>query len=206
MIAVFLAQTLFPVITDDTVELDLRRWLYDNYGDGVKSLWTIFEATFSGCWPYYFRRLVMEVNWLFAPVLVVYVTAVVFSMTRIVAALFLKETLSQASEDTEMMVKERQKSAGQLERSLAALFLHADESGDGLLTEEEFCRFMAQDKIKLLMAKVGVDAADARNLFNQLGNLSTGQLDSKAFAYGIKRLKGEARAQDLIPVVHDCNR
>merc|ERR550532_1616252 len=107
MTAILLCQTLHDFIVDPTAELEMRLWANQHYGDGLKSLYTVFELTFSGCWPNYARPVIEQVHPFYVIIFAVYVTAVVFAMTRIVSAMFLKETLQQASHAAEMMVKEK---------------------------------------------------------------------------------------------------
>jgi len=206
ILALFLTQALHSFIVDDSADLDHRQWVNMMYGDGVKSIWTVFEMTFSGCWPNYARPIVEEVSWLYTFVFAIYVCLVVFAMTKIVAALFLKETLQQASEDTDLVVREREKNNRGLEKDLLALFRAADKDGDGFLTEEELCNVFSNTRMKLWLGKMGIDASDPQALFRQLDTTCTNAIPVDAFVYGLKRLKGESRAQDLVPVTNDCKR
>mmetsp|Transcript_34482 Transcript_34482/g.68059 ORF Transcript_34482/g.68059 Transcript_34482/m.68059 type:complete len:122 (-) Transcript_34482:6-371(-) len=92
-----------------------------------------------------------------------------------------------------------------MERNLLALFHSADGDGNGSVSESEFCKILAHDKVKLWLGKLGIDGGDPISLYQQLAG-GHDELACEAFVYGIKRLKGEARAQDLIPVVNDCKR
>jgi len=204
MLAILLAQTLHGFILNEKNDLSTRQMANRYFGDGLKSLWTVFELTFSGCWPAYVRPLVEDVHWMYAPLFALYVSSVIFAMTRVISALFLKETISQASADTEMMVRERAKATGRMEKSLVALFHTADRNGDGVLSEEEFVEVLSNEKIKLWLGMLGVDGGDPRDLFHTLAGEHGGGLPCDSFVYNIKRVKGEARAQDLIPVVNDC--
>jgi len=205
MLAILLTQTLRSFILDESNDITRRTWVHQYFGDGVKSLWTVFELTFSGCWPNYVRPIVEEVSWLYAPLFVVYVTAVIFAMSRIVSAMFLKETLQQASADTEMMVRDRAKSTSDIEKNLVALFHAADHDHNGMVTLGEFLDVLSHERIKLWLGMLGVDGSDPVELFNILGG-GAAEVHCDAFVYGIKRIKGEARSQDLIPLLNDCKR
>merc|ERR1711956_172982 len=56
---------------------------------------------------------------------------------------------------------------------------------------------------QLWLGMLGIDGSDASSLYKQLGG-HVGGLSCDTFVYGVKRLKGEARSQDLIPLVNDC--
>jgi len=206
VLALFMTQSLHYFIVDDSESIEAREWVNKAYGDGIKSLWTVFALTFSGCWPNYVAPIVEHVSWVYALVFVFYVSCVVFAMTRIVAALFLKETLHQANEDADAVIKERAQEIRNLEENLFGLFKASDKDGNGLLTEDEICRVLNSDRIKLWLGRLGIDAADPAALFKMLDTTGEKVITWDAFVYGLKRIKGEARAQDLIPLVNDCKR
>merc|ERR1712008_94826 len=136
--ALFLCQTLHDFIIDEHNDLATRIWVHRMYGSGHRSLYSVFEMTFSGCWPNYVRRVIEEVNPLYVIFFVLYIMVIFFGMIRIISALFLKETLAQASHDTETMVLERQRRGQKLRRELEDLFDEADLAGDGSMALEEW--------------------------------------------------------------------
>jgi len=205
MMAIFLCQTLHDYITDQSTDVGVRMLVNDMYGSGTKALFTVFMMTFSGCWPNYTQPLIEHVSWLYSIATTVYIFFVAFAMSRIVSALFLKETLQQASWDAEMMVAERQKKTQVLTRELNELFDQADTSGDGLLTLDELNDILAHPNVRLWLSELGVDVTDTTCLFELLDD-GDGSVTRDEFVAGITKLKGEARAQDLVPVVTNCQR
>merc|ERR1712045_835217 len=107
--ACILSQTLHKFIVDDIEDKEIRIWVNKMYGSALKSLYTMFELTFSGCWPNYARPLIEDVSGYYALFFVAYVVAIIFVLTRIVSALFLKETFYQATAASEIMVREKKK-------------------------------------------------------------------------------------------------
>lgn len=59
--ALSLCQVLQSTIEDESVSMELRAWVYQWYGSGLRSLWTLYLITFSGGWPNYVQRLIDEV-------------------------------------------------------------------------------------------------------------------------------------------------
>jgi len=202
MAAILLCQTLHDFIVDETAEFESREWINRKYGDGAKALWTVFEITFSGGWPGFVTPVIEKVSPLYALVFVPYVVVVVFAVIRIVSALFLKETLAQASQEAEQMVRERMKDIEHTLHKLNALFQAADTSGDGQLCMDELKALVEHDKVKLLLGKLGVDAGDSEALFHVLDDDGNGHIPREQFISGIKKVKGEARSMDLIPVAN----
>jgi len=205
MASIFMCQSLHHYIVDESQSMESRLWVNENYGDGVKSFWTIFELTFSGCWPNYARRIIRDVSPLYYFFYFVYVYIVVFVMTRIVAALFTKETFVQADRDTEMMVRARLKKTEFIRRKLSDLFDEADVSSDGMVDREELRELLDHPRVNLWLKELGVDIADAEVLFALLHD-GGGQITKEEFVSGICKLRGEARSSDLVPVVANVQR
>jgi len=203
--AIFLCQTLHEFVLNESADLEARVWVNNMFGSGDKSLYTVFEMTFSGCWPSYTNRLVKDVNPAYAPFFGMYISFVVFGLVRIISALFLKETLQQAARDADIMVRERAKKTKRLKQDLNALFDKADTSGDGRLDMEELEGVLAHPKVRLWLGELGVDASDAQLLFELIDD-GDGEIQRDEFVDGMTRLKGEARAQDLLPVQTNCCR
>lgn len=202
MAAILLCQTLHDFIVDESADLATRKWVNNKYGDGAKSLWTVFEMTFSGGWPAFVTPLIEGVSPLYAFIFVPYVVVVVFAVIRIVSALFIKETLAQAGAEAEQMVRDRMKDVENTLKNLNALFIAADTSGDGHICIDELAELVKHDKVKLLLGKLGVDAGDSEALFHVLDDDGSGHIPRNEFISGIKKVKGEARSMDLIPVVN----
>merc|ERR1712125_228185 len=100
-------------------------------------MYTMFEVTLSGCWPKYVRPLIENVSPWFAVFYFVYILAVVFALVRIIAAMFLKETLAIAAIDKEKELAAQQAKQVQFEKRLEEIFKKADHSGDGTLNVDE---------------------------------------------------------------------
>lgn len=205
MLAIFLCQSLHEFVVDEVNDLQTRIWVNRFYGDGFKSLQTVFEMTFSGCWPNYARPVIEDVSSYYTPFFVVYITFVVFAMIRVISALFLKETLNQAAQDAEMMVRERSKKSNALQKELLDLFHEADSSGDNLLSRAELNAVTKHPKVSLWLQELGLQISDIDELFDLIDN-GDGDITAEEFVKGIMRVRGEARAQDLIPILKNCQR
>jgi len=202
MLTILLTQTLQDFTLDESNDIAHRQWVYKHYGDGFRSLWTVFELTFSGCWPNYARRIIEEVSPWYSLFYFVYVYVVVFVATRIVAALFMKETLTQYANDAETMVKERAKKSTWIKHSLSDLFEEADTNGDGCLTEDEMRALFAHPKVMLWLKELGLDASDSDALIDLIDEKDGWSVNRDDFVHGITRLRGEARSQDVV-VLHN---
>eukprot|EP00429_Kryptoperidinium_foliaceum_P011731 CAMPEP_0176040438 /NCGR_PEP_ID=MMETSP0120_2-20121206/20051_1 /TAXON_ID=160619 /ORGANISM="Kryptoperidinium foliaceum, Strain CCMP 1326" /LENGTH=582 /DNA_ID=CAMNT_0017373835 /DNA_START=12 /DNA_END=1757 /DNA_ORIENTATION=- len=201
--ALALCQTLQTSVLDQDLPLDLRLWLFQWYGSGSRSLWTMFLVTFSGGWPNYVQRLIDEVHWTFSLIFVAYVWVVVFAITRIITALFLKDTLQVASDDAEMMAREQRSAKVKMARKLEKLFALVDTSQDGYISIDEFRNVVQLPTAQLYFTALDLQIGQACDLFALLDN-GDGKVDLDEFCEGVMRLKGQARAVDMIVVMRDC--
>jgi len=103
------------------------------------------------------------------------------------------------------MVWERQKKGQQLRQELEELFDEADLSGDGCVALDEWDCLLSHPKVVFWLRELGVEAGDAHVLFDLLDD-GDGKITRKEFVNGMSKLKGEARAQDLLPVAANCER
>mmetsp|Transcript_75122 Transcript_75122/g.174201 ORF Transcript_75122/g.174201 Transcript_75122/m.174201 type:complete len:328 (-) Transcript_75122:142-1125(-) len=203
--SLLLCQLLQDFISDDSGEAETRSWVQQHYGTSSRSLYTLFELTFSGCWPNYARTLINEVSTGYVAFFVLYVTGVIFSMVRIISALFLKDTLQAASNDADIIVNEKVKEIKSFVSKLSDLFQEADTNGDGYLTMNELQTVLDYPKVRLWMSVVGLDVSDATAIFEILDD-GDGRVSQEEFINGIMRLKGYARSTDAVVIMRDSYR
>jgi len=201
--AVFLCQVLQGPMRDTTIPLDLRMWIFRYYGSGSRSFWTLFEITFSGGWPNYARRLIEELHWGYALFFAVYVWVVIFAVTRVITALFLKDTMQVASEDSDSMLREHRARKEKSARKLQQLFSLIDETGDGAISLEEFKQMAHIPEVQMHFAALDLQIEEVCDLFSML-DAGNGQVNYDEFCAGIMRLKGQARSLDVVSTMRDC--
>merc|ERR1712130_77288 len=186
----------------DLVENHLIFDLHQKFGTSTRALYTTFEITSSGGWPTFVWRLVNEVSWFYAIYFWIYVYIVVFAVIRIIAALFLKETLSVAAEDADTVIQERMRETKNYAAKLEKLCKVVDLAHDGNITATEFMTVMQQPEAKAYLSSLEVSCTDIASLFHLLDD-GTGSVSYSEFISGIVRLKGQARSQDLLLVLHE---
>merc|ERR1712012_1068199 len=84
-------------------------------------------------------------------------------------------------------------------------FLAADTSGDGFLSLQEFEDVMSIPEVQGFLALLDLDIGEATSLFHVL-NDGDDCLDYGEFVQGVTRLKGQARAMDVITIDRDIKR
>jgi len=205
MAALVMCQGAATMLADPLLDSQMKTWAFVYFGTPSRSMWTVFEWTFGGGWQSYARKLIFEVSLWWAIFFVVYISGVIFAMTRIITALFLKDTLSVAALDAEAVIADKLKEKTRYAKKLHEFFESADASGDGFVTWEEFQEILKDDKVVTYLATLELDASQSQTLFNMLDD-GDRKVAIDEFVKGALRLKGQARSADVIAVMHDCGR
>merc|ERR1712107_745231 len=95
------------------------------------------------------------------------------------------------------MILQKQRAAQSFAKKLRYLFEQLDESGDGILTYDEFEALVHDDKMLALLSSLEVEANDLEELFKLLDN-GDGELACDEFVEGAARVKGAARGIDVV--------
>jgi len=203
--AIFLTQMIAHPINDESMDPNIREQLWNMFGTTTASMFTMFEITFSGCWPNYSRSLINDISVWYRVFFIIYVSLVVFAMLRIITALFIKETLQAAASDAGFMINEKLKERNGYMEKLREVFHALDESGDGEVSKDEFNLVVENPRVMTYLHLLEIDVHDATTLYNCLDD-GDGKLTIDEFMSGIARLKGQARAFDVVAIMHGVTR
>ena len=195
--ALAMCQALQLFILDAQQDLDTRLEMHAFYGSFPKALFTMFEITLSGSWPVRVRPVVEKVDGWYALPFLAYITFVVFAVIKIVTALFLKETLTSAANDADMVMEDARRSAKDYHHKLQELFRLADDDGDGNLSREEFVETMSLPSVQHYLRTLDMSVQDCRPLFDILDD-GDGLITIAEFVKGLSQIKGQARAVDIV--------
>lgn len=195
--ALVICQALQGFIQDDKADYDARLLLYSLYGSFFRALYTMYEITYSGGWPAVVRPVIEKVSPWYAVPFLLYVALVVFAVIRIVTALFLKETLETTAHDAEIAIESHLHAGSKFSDKLKTLFRAFDADGDGLLTPQEWESALTVPYVQHYLQILDVRIADCHRLFSILDD-GDGQITISEFCDGLKRVKGQARAVDMV--------
>lgn len=185
---IFMATVTSEFILNDALEMATREWLYRYYGSAGRATYTMFEITFSGGWPNYARPTVEDCSVLFLLFWIVYILGVTFAMVRVIAALFLKQTMQVAGQEKEKMAIESIRTKEAFENKLAAFLEEMDTSGDGMLSRDEFNELLDNADLSLMLHQAGLEEFEVVGIF-ELWDEGKGEVSMQDFLEGAVRLK-----------------
>lgn len=165
---------------------------------------TMFEITFAN-WAPTCRLLLDNVSEHFGTFFLIYRCVVGFAMLSVIQAVFIQQTMKSAQLDDDFMIQQKTREKEAYAEKLRRVFNKLDTSGDGLVSWDEFEVLLKEEHMKLLMSTLEVDVRDLETLFKLLDD-GDGRISSEEFINGLQRMKGSAKALDLVTLLKIARR
>lgn len=191
-------------IADTSQDTEARRLVFENWGSFVRAFVSMFEITLANwgpqCWLLMNR---VHVGWGFF--FIAYRCCFGFAVIQVITSVFIQHTFKVAGRDEEVMIKEKEKASKAIVRHLNNLFAEMDDSGDGLISREEFEAAMKKDRVKNWLGALEISLHDVPRIFRMLDD-GDGTVSRDEFVGGLKRLKGNALSIDLFALSKEVQR
>merc|ERR1712176_629357 len=81
-----------------------------------------------------------------------------------------------------------------------------DESGDGLISREEFDKAMKNPRVRYWFAALEIDLTHLPRLFQMLDIEGDNTISHEEFILGIKKLKGQAQSVDVLHILKEVQK
>lgn len=170
------------------------------FGDLLKSMFTLFQLMTLDTWADLIARPIMKTQPGLGLFFVFFVTVAVFVVMNLVTAVIVENAFAIAKDDQEQAAKMQETQKKRELKSLSELFQEIDLDGSGKLTKKEFMTALSNPRVthKLLLLEMAQqDLIEAWELLDD----GDGELDITEFASGLRRMKGEAKAKDVLDTV-----
>jgi len=182
-------------------DYELRVWTLEKFGSPFAAGWTLFEATFTGSWVKDSQRLIHEVSYAWVFFWIFYVVTVNFAITRVIAAMFLKQTMAIAAADADQVAMDAMKQKTQFAEKLKNIFKTADTTGDGMINAEEFLEMISNPEVMESFHKMELELEEVGVLFKIIAG-DDGEADYEEFLAGALKMKSSVRSIDTIQLIH----
>eukprot|EP00421_Protoceratium_reticulatum_P011283 CAMPEP_0168398948 /NCGR_PEP_ID=MMETSP0228-20121227/21841_1 /TAXON_ID=133427 /ORGANISM="Protoceratium reticulatum, Strain CCCM 535 (=CCMP 1889)" /LENGTH=485 /DNA_ID=CAMNT_0008412465 /DNA_START=45 /DNA_END=1502 /DNA_ORIENTATION=+ len=202
LLALLLNQFLIEFYFKDPHPEEELKEVWEYCGTFTRALYSMFEITLAN-WPTVGRALSENVSEVFMLFSVLHKLTIGFAIVGVVNGVFMQETFKVAATDDTIMLRQKETAARIHRRKMKLLFEHADTSGDGQLTLDEFHEVVSDPQIKTWLASMEIDAADVDNLYSLLDQTGEGRLSATELIRGMLKLKGPARAIDLANLMRE---
>lgn len=191
-----MSQLTHPSMKDDSLPIELRLQLFDHFGTFTKTMVTMFEITTAN-WVPVVRLTQGVVGETFAYFIVCYRCVFCFAVINVVRAVFMAETFRVASADDDVAMIKRDRAAAFMLGKMKAVFHALDQTGDGLVSWDEFSSMLHDEEVKNFMAILELDVHDCCNVFRILDTDASGGVTCLEFIEGVKHIRGTAKRIDV---------
>mmetsp|Transcript_130181 Transcript_130181/g.324598 ORF Transcript_130181/g.324598 Transcript_130181/m.324598 type:complete len:515 (+) Transcript_130181:139-1683(+) len=167
------------------------------FGDVPKSMLTLFQVMTLDSWSSLCRPIMVGSQVWIGVFFIVFITVAQFVLMNLVTAVIVENAFSDSkTEDEELAQRIAREKEKELEE-LTVIFKQLDEDGSGMLTREELNNASKKRKVRQKLRAIDVLPKDIDELWEILDD-GDGELSAEEFVSGLQRLRGEAKAKDIL--------
>jgi len=173
------------------------------FGSLASCLLTEYMAISGGDdWYDHARRLEL-VNPLWFAVFLVYHIFLFLAFLNVVTGVFCQGAIEGAYHDQTIVIENQMEYAERYAERLRGLFHDMDADGSGAITIDELENHLQNQDVKAYFASLDIDPSDTWTLFSLLDADGTTEIQLEEFIIGCLRLKGSAKAVDMVRVGYE---
>jgi hypothetical protein len=158
----------------------------------IRTLLTLYASMTGGVdWESVAAPLIDRISPVMGVLYAMYIAFSVLAFMNVITGVFVESALHQAksAQDHDLIHQARE------------LFAKCDESGSGKLSIETIHSQLSNPEMEVYFKMLDVDISEAEGLFKLLDIDESGQVDYEEFLEGCMRLRGNARAIDVVTVM-----
>jgi len=174
------------------------------FGTVPSSMFTLFQIMTLDSWTGIIRPIGNAQSWTYVFFLG-FIAISVFVLVNLITAVIVENAFESSKADEQDMAVVMQAEKEKEVEELQELFLECDEDGSGELTKEEFFQAVAKPKIKQKLTVLEIASSEVNELWEILDD-GDGRLSATEFSNGLRKLKGESKAKDVMGVLHEVKK
>jgi len=164
-------------------------------------MWTVMQVITFDNWATDIVRPMSEVSPITTWVMLAVITVCTFGVLNVIVAVMVERTLTIAKENRDIIGGVLEKTEKELLKSMAEDFFALDEDGSGELDFEEFKGLIRTEHFSFKLRLLGIFEDEAEGLFDLMDADASGTVSPEEFIAGLQKLKGPAKAQDLVQLI-----
>jgi len=168
------------------------------FGDVLLSMLSLFQVMTLDSWSSVVREL-MEVQTWVVFFFVLFISIAVFVLMNLVTAIIVEHAFSNGKADEQDRAVRLEREKEQELEELHAFFELMDEDKSGKISQSELYKAARQRKVRQKLRALDIMPKDIDELWDILDD-GDGELDVNEFVNGVRRLRGEARAKDVLRI------
>jgi len=192
--------TMFQTLDDGYTNL---QHVYMLYGTVLRTMVTLFMTISGGlewklaAWP------LMKLSWVYAAMWTLYITFMIFGMLNVLTGIFVDAAFQAMNGDRDNIIQAQLEERHSMINKIRAVFKQSDTDDSGQVTIDEFKNLLKNREMVAYLNAIGIDSSEAKGLFRLLDYDGSGEVSVDEFVTGFLRLKGGAKAVDMVMLLYE---
>jgi len=173
------------------------------YGNLPRSMMTLFLTISGGLeWSKAAGPLV-KLGAFYGVIWTAYVAFMVFGMLNVLTGIFVEQAMAAMVNDKDNMIQTALEERESLIQTIRNVFKDSDIDGSGYVTQQEMDVLLENPELQAYIKAIGIDSTEAKGLFVLLDDDASGTVCIDEFVTGFLRLKGGAKAVDMVTLMFE---
>mmetsp|Transcript_6279 Transcript_6279/g.15041 ORF Transcript_6279/g.15041 Transcript_6279/m.15041 type:complete len:595 (-) Transcript_6279:71-1855(-) len=174
----------------------------EHFGNVLQAMLTLFQVMTLDSWTSIMRPLMKE-EWWIAAFFIIFICVADLVLLNLVTAVIVENAFSAAQDDEDELAAQLDTEKEKELDALRDFFRTLDEDDNGCVTLAELEKAKSKPRVRAILRMFDIKPQDIVALFAILDTDQSGELEAEEFIMGIRRLKGEAKAKDIMRLNHE---
>jgi len=192
--------TIFSPMEDGDT---LVQQVYMLYGGVGRTMMTLFFTISGGAEWKQVASPMVEQGWPYAVLWTCYITFMIFGMLNVLTGIFVDAAFQAMMNDRDNIIQTQLEEKQSLINLIREVFRDSDKDGSGQVTFAEFQTLLTNHEMVAYLSAMGIDSSEANGLFRLLDEDGSGSISIDEFITGFLRLKGSAKAVDMVMLLYE---
>jgi len=191
-----LATVLFGKMELFDKDEDAKQIIDEKFENVLKSMLTLFQIMTLDSWSDIMRPLMAVHAWCVI-FFIVFITVSVFLLMNLITSVIVTQAFENGKADEAEKAADLEAEKERTVKELKDMFTDMDMDGGGTLSRDEIARAWQNRKVRKKFRTMDIGKKDLNILWEALDD-GDGELTIEEFTGGMRKLKGEAKAKDIL--------